>query len=116
MNVIEDDFILGVMGSIPIYTGNFIVDPDETLGMYKAQEVYEQLPNVTAGTPDETEEYELTPAVLDSDGVEVTPAVMGTRPLYMGMDHSKIVPYLHAYTQALHRSLHRRIDELEKRL
>tara|TARA_R110002126_G_scaffold90831_2_gene216373 strand:+ start:3864 stop:4949 length:1086 start_codon:yes stop_codon:yes gene_type:complete len=112
MNVIEDDFILGVMGSIPIYTGNFIADPDETLGMYKAQEVYEQLPNVTSGTPDETEEYEVAPAVLDSDGVEFTPAVMGTRPRYMGMDHSKIVPYLHAYTQALHR----RIEELEKRL
>ena len=42
------------------------------------------------------EEYEVTPAVLDEDGNEVTPAVMGTRsvPDYQGIDQSKLVPLL----------------------
>ena len=42
------------------------------------------------------EEYEVTPAVLDDDGNEVTPAVMGTRsvPDLQGIDQSKLVPLL----------------------
>jgi len=42
------------------------------------------------------EEYEVKPAVLDDDGNEVTPAVMGTRsvPDYQSIDQSKLVPLL----------------------
>ena len=42
------------------------------------------------------EKYEVTPAVLDEDGNEVTPAVMGTRsvPAYQGLDQAKLVPLL----------------------
>jgi len=43
-----------------------------------------------------TEEYEITPAVLDEDGNVITEAVMGTRevPDYQGIDQSKLVPLL----------------------
>jgi hypothetical protein len=49
------------------------------------------------------EQYEVTPAVLDDDGNEVTPAEMGTRtvPDYQGIDQSKLVPLLVATIQEL---------------
>jgi hypothetical protein len=56
------------------------------------------VPQAVHGTKDgmRDEEYEVTPAVLDDDGNEVTPAVMGTRsvPDYQQIDQSKIVPLL----------------------
>jgi len=47
------------------------------------------------------EEYEVTPAVLDDDGNETAPAVMGTRsvPDLQGIDQSKMVPLLVAALQ-----------------
>ena len=61
------------------------------------------MPEAVTGTQDamRDEEYEVTPAVFDDDGNEVTPAVMGTRsvPDYQGIDQSKLVPLLTAALQ-----------------
>ena len=42
------------------------------------------------------EEYEVTPAVLDDDGLETEAAVMGTRSVIdpQSIDHSMLVPLL----------------------
>jgi hypothetical protein len=47
------------------------------------------------------QEYEVTAAVLDADGMVVTEAVMGTRsvPDMQGIDQSKLVPLLTAALQ-----------------
>jgi hypothetical protein len=77
---------------------NFITDPDKTVDGFLAHEVQDIVPEAITGTKDamRDEEYEVTPAVLDEDGNEVTPAVMGTRsvPDYQGIDQSKLVPLL----------------------
>jgi hypothetical protein len=56
------------------------------------------VPEAITGTKDamRDEQYVVTPAVLDDDGNEVTPAVMGTRsvPDYQKIDQSKLVPLL----------------------
>jgi hypothetical protein len=61
-----------------------------------------------------TEEYEVTPAVLDDDGNVVTEAVMGERevPDYQGIDQSKLVPLL---TSALQEAI-AEIDSLKARV
>jgi len=77
---------------------NFIADPDTTVDGFLAHEVQDIVPEAISGEKDamRDEEYEVTPAVLDEDGNEVTPAVMGTRsvPDYQGIDQSKLVPLL----------------------
>ena len=77
---------------------NFIAEPDTTVDGFLAHEVQDIVPEAITGTKDgmRDEEYEVTPAVLDEDGNEVTPAVMGTRsvPDYQGIDQSKLVPLL----------------------
>jgi len=77
---------------------NFIADPDTTVDGFLAHEVQSVVPEAISGTHNgmRDEEYEVTPAVLDEDGNEVTPAVMGTRsvPDYQGIDQSKLVPLL----------------------
>jgi hypothetical protein len=77
---------------------NFIADADTTVNGFLAHEVQDIVPEAISGTKDamRDEEYEVTPAVLDEDGNEVTPAVMGTRsvPDYQGIDQSKLVPLL----------------------
>jgi hypothetical protein len=77
---------------------NFIADPDTTVDGFLAHEVQDVVPEAITGTHNgmRDEEYEVTPAVLDDDGNEVTPAVMGTRsvPDYQGIDQSKLVPLL----------------------
>jgi hypothetical protein len=77
---------------------NFIADADTTVDGFLAHEVQDVVPEAISGTKDgmRDEEYEVTPAVLDEDGNEVTPAVMGTRsvPDYQGIDQSKLVPLL----------------------
>ena len=87
---------------------------------FLAHELAEVVPEAVTGTKDamRTEEYEVTPAVLDDDGNVVTEAVMGTRsvPDYQGIDQSKLVPLLTAALQeALTKieSLETRIDALE---
>jgi hypothetical protein len=71
------------------------------------------VPEAISGTKDamRTEEYEVTPAVLDDDGNVVTEEVMGTRevPDYQGIDQSKLVPLL---TAALQEAI-QRIEALE---
>ena len=77
---------------------NFISNADVTFDGFLAHEVSSIVPEATTGEKDEmqTEEYEVTPAVLDDDGNVVTEAVMGTRevPKYQGIDQSKLVPLL----------------------
>ena len=83
---------------------------------FLAHELAEVIPEAVTGTKDamRDEEYEVTPAVLDEDGNETSPAVMATRsvPDMQGIDQSKIVPLL---TAALQEAL-TKIADLETRL
>jgi len=92
---------------------NFIADPDTIVDGFLAHEVADVVPEAIKGVKDamRTEEYEVTPAVLDEDGNVVTEAVMGTRevPDYQGIDQSKLVPLL---TGALQEAI-ARIETLE---
>jgi len=76
---------------------NFIADPDTTVDGFLAHEAQEVVPEAVTGEKDAmtTEEYEVTPAVMDGETV-VTEAVMGTRevPDMQGIDQSKLVPLL----------------------
>ena len=77
---------------------NFITEPNRTVDGFLAHEVQAIVPEAIAGNKDamQSEEYEVTPAVLDDDGNVVTEAEMGTRevPKYQGIDQSKLVPLL----------------------
>ena len=70
-----------------------------------AHELAEVVPEAASGAKDAMmdEEYEVTPAVVDAEGVETEAAVMGTRsvPDYQGIDQSKLVPLLTATIQEL---------------
>ena len=94
------------------YRFNFIADADKIVDGFYAHETQAVVPEAVVGTKDamRTEEYEVTPAVLD-DGNIVTEAVMGTRevPDYQGIDQSKLVPLL---TAALQEAI-QRIEALE---
>jgi hypothetical protein len=83
---------------------------------FLAHELAEVIPEAVSGSKDamQDEEHEVTPAVLDEDGNETSPAVMGTRsiPDMQGIDQSKIVPLL---TAALQEAL-TKIADLETRL
>jgi hypothetical protein len=83
---------------------------------FLAHEAAEVVPEAVSGEKDAmtTEEYEVTPAVLDDDGNVVTEAVMGERevPDYQGIDQSKLVPLL---TSALQEAI-AKIEDLETRL
>ena len=80
------------------------VDGSRVDGFF-AHELAEVVPEAATGTKDamRDEEYEVTPAVVDAEGVEATAAVMGTRsvPDYQGIDQAKIVPLLTATIQEL---------------
>ena len=77
---------------------NFIADDTKIVDGFIAHEVSSVVPEAISGTKDamKTEEYEVTPSVLDEDGNVITEAVMGTRevPDYQGIDQSKLVPLL----------------------
>ena len=83
---------------------------------FLAHEAQAVVPECVTGTKDamRDEEYEVTAAVLDADGMVVTEAVMGTRsvPDYQGIDQSKLVPLL---TAALQEALNK-IEAMETRL
>ena len=83
---------------------------------FLAHEVQEVVSEAISGTKDEmrTEEYEVTPAVFNDEGVETAAAVMGTRevPEYQGIDQSKLVPLL---TSALQEAV-AKIESLEARV
>ena len=82
---------------------NFITDNTTTVDGFIAHEAQVVVPEAVIGTKDATkeEEYEVTPAVLNDDGEQITPAVMGTRtvPDHQGIDQSKFVPLLTAALQ-----------------
>ena len=80
---------------------NFIADPSTTVDGFLAHEVAEVIPEAISGEKDAVEEYEVTPAVLDEEGNVIEEAVMGTRPVYQGIDQSKIVPLLVGAIQEL---------------
>ena len=83
---------------------------------FLAHELAEVIPEAVSGAKDamQDEEYEVTPAVLDEEDNETSPAVMATRsvPDMQGIDQSKIVPLL---TAALQEAL-TKIADLETRL
>lgn len=82
------------------YRFNFIVDPDVTVDGFVAHEVAESsCPEAISGEKDEMKDYEVTPAVLDDDGVEIEPAVMESRISPQSIDQSKLVPLLTAALQ-----------------
>jgi hypothetical protein len=82
---------------------NFIADADTTVDGFLAHEAQEVVPEAVGDTPKDamkTEEYEVTPAVMDGEDV-VTEAVIGEREVedYQGIDQSKLVPLLVASLQ-----------------
>jgi hypothetical protein len=84
---------------------NFIADDSVVVDGFIAHEVQAVVPEAISGEKDamRDEEYEVTPAVVDDDGNEITAAVMGTRtvPDYQGIDQSKLVPLLVGAVQEL---------------
>jgi hypothetical protein len=83
---------------------NFITEPDRTVDGFLAHEAQAIVPECASGTKDamKTEEYEVTPAVMDGETV-VTEAVMGERevPDMQGIDQAKLVPLLVGAIQEL---------------
>jgi len=92
------------------------ISSGERVDGFLAHEAAEVVPEAVTGEKDamRTEEYEVTPAVLDDDGNVVTEAVMGTRevPDYQGIDQAKLVPLL---TAALQEAVSK-IEALETRI
>ena len=83
---------------------------------FLAHELAEVIPEAVTGEKDATEEYEVTPAVLDEESNVIEEAVMGTRNVYQGIDQSKIVPLLTAALQEANqmiKDLTTRIETLE---
>jgi len=82
---------------------NFIVDPYTTFDGFIAHEAQTVVPEAVTSEKDATREelYAVRAAVLNDDGEQVIPAVMGTRtvPDYQGIDQSKLVPLLTAALQ-----------------
>jgi hypothetical protein len=81
------------------------ISSGERVDGFLAHEAAEVVPEAVTGTKDgmTTQEYEVTPAVLDDDGNVIEQAVMGERevPDYQGIDQSKLVPLLVATIQEL---------------
>jgi hypothetical protein len=92
------------------------ISSGERVDGFLAHEAQAVVPEAVHGTKDamRDEEYEVTAAVLDADGMVVTEAVMGTRsvPDMQGIDQSKLVPLL---TAALQEALNK-IEAMETRL
>jgi len=93
------------LAQIPVHRFNFIADPDTTVDGFLAHEVQAFVPECVTGEKDQVE----TVDVKDEDG-----NVIGTeeRPVYQGIDQSKLVPLL---TAALQEAL-QKIDALETRI
>jgi hypothetical protein len=81
-----------------------------------AHEMQELHPQAVTGSKDAImdEEYEVTPAVVNDEGIVVEDAVMATRsvPEYQGVDYSKLTPIL---TAALQEALNK-IEDLQARM
>jgi hypothetical protein len=76
---------------IPVCRFNFIADPDTTVDGFLAHEVQAFVPECVTGEKDQVETVEVT----DEDGNVTTE----TRPVYQGIDQSKLVPLLTAALQ-----------------
>jgi hypothetical protein len=100
-NVVELTGALDRVDQLKPSRFNFIADADTTVDGFLAHEVADVVPEAITGEKDATEEYEVTPAVLDDEGNVIEEAVMGTRPIYQGIDQSKLVPLLVGAIQEL---------------
>jgi hypothetical protein len=80
------------LAQIPVCRFNFIADPDKTVDGFLAHEVQAFVPECVTGEKDQVETVDVT----DEDG-----NVIGTeeRPVYQGIDQSKLVPLLTAALQ-----------------
>ena len=92
---------------------NFIADPDNTVDGFLAHEAQEVVPEAITGTKDamRTEEYEVSPAVIDDEDNIITEAVVDRVVVedYQGIDQAKLVPLL---VSALQEAI-TRIEQLE---
>ena len=100
-NVVPMEGALDKVSQLQPSRFNFIADPETTVDGFLAHQVQEVVPEAISGQKDEVEEYEITPAVLDDEGNVIEEAVMGTRPVYQGIDQSKLVPLLVGAIQEL---------------
>ena len=100
-NVVEMTGALDRVDALKPSRFNFIADPEKTVDGFIAHEVQAIVPEAVTGEKDAVEEYEVTPAVLDDEGNVIEEAVMGTRPIYQGIDQSKLVPLLTAAIKEL---------------
>ena len=87
-----------------------------------AHELQEIVSDCVTGSKDATEEeeYEITPAVKDENGIEIAPPVVGIRtvPVYQGIDTSFLVATLVAAIkeqQTIINDLTNRVEILEKK-
>jgi len=114
-NVVNMTGAIDRLKQLPVHQFNFIGE-DQTVDGFLAHEAQQVVPEAVTGEKDAmcTEEYEVTPAVLDEDGDVITESVMGTRevPDYQGIDQSKLVPLL---TGALQEAI-AKIEALETRI
>jgi hypothetical protein len=90
---------------------NFI-GGEQVVDGFIAHEVQGVIPEAIHGEKDETEEYEISPEVLDEEGNVLEEAVIGTKDKLQGIDQSKIVPLL---TAALQEAIEK-IETLETRI
>jgi len=67
---------------------------DTCIGGLVAQELKEVFSPAVSGEEDDVEEYEVSPSVEASEGVEAVDAVMGERPMMMGVSRDRLVPVL----------------------
>jgi hypothetical protein len=100
-NIVELDGALDKVLQLKPSTFNFKSDTDSTVSGFIAHEVQEVVPEAVTGEKDGMVEYEVTPAVLDDEGNVIEEAVMGTKPVYQGIDQSKLVPILVGAIQEL---------------
>ena len=100
-NVVEMTGALDRVDALKPSRFNFIADAEKTVDGFLAHEVAEVVPEAISGEKDAVEDYEVTPAVLDDEGNVIEEAVMGTRPVYQGIDQSKLVPLLVGAIQEL---------------
>jgi hypothetical protein len=100
-NVVEMTGALDRVDQLNPSRFNFIADADTTVDGFLAHEVADVVPEAITGEKDATEEYEVTPSVLDDEGNVIEEAEIGTRPVYQSIDQSKLVPLLVGAIQEL---------------
>jgi hypothetical protein len=84
---------LEMISNIPVYDYKWKVDDTRSFGVM-AHELQAVLPNAVSGEKDATEQYEVSPKILDEEGNIIEEAVFAIRNVSQGVDYSKIVPLL----------------------